>query len=345
MAGRQAGFFDVDERLERLSGLGDQLEAYAKAVDFELFRPELEAALAYADGGKGGRPPFDPIMMFKILVIQAQNNLSDERAEFLINDRLSFMRFLGLSLGDRVPDATTIWLFRERLVKAGAIKRLFDRFEQLSGDGDEGDHLGLSGGDEALVEGFEDRVVLDGDHGAHEERAADGGSAGGDEGLAAPLARLAGERCQTGQGRHLAAVERAELGQLGDERAGDRRADAGHGGQEILLLAPEGRAADGIVDLAIDVRQLLLQRLARRWMLFFIRFDARFSRCPSATIIWMICRRRAIRSAKRRGLGIGQGPDRRLASPGRTGRSPPHRSDRSSPACRVPGQRPAPAPD
>ena len=134
MAGRQAGFFDVDERLQRLSSLGDQLEAYTKAVDFELFRPELEAALAYADGAKGGRPPFDPVMMFKILVIQAQNNLSDERAEFLVNDRLSFMRFLGLSLGDRVPDATTIWLFRERLVKAGAIKRLFDRFDRAVRD-------------------------------------------------------------------------------------------------------------------------------------------------------------------------------------------------------------------
>jgi IS5 family transposase len=73
-------------------------------------------------------------MMFKILVIQAQNNLSDERAEFLINDRLSFMRFLSLSLGDRVPDATTIWLFRERLVKAGAIKRLFDRFDRAVRD-------------------------------------------------------------------------------------------------------------------------------------------------------------------------------------------------------------------
>jgi IS5 family transposase len=130
MAGRQAGFFAVDARLRRLSDLGDQLEAYAEAVDFELFRPELEAALAYADGCKGGRPPFDPVTMFKILVIQAQNNLSDERAEFLISDRLSFMRFLGLSLGDRVPDATTIWLFRERLVKAGASKRLFERFDQ-----------------------------------------------------------------------------------------------------------------------------------------------------------------------------------------------------------------------
>ena len=130
----QPGFFDVDERLRRLSDLGDQLEAYARTVDFELFRPELEAALNYADGSRGGRPPFDPVMMFKILVIQAQNGLSDERAEFLINDRLSFMRFLGLSLGDRVPDATTIWLFRERLVRAEAIKPLFDRFDRAVRD-------------------------------------------------------------------------------------------------------------------------------------------------------------------------------------------------------------------
>ena len=126
----QVGFFDVDERLERLSDLGDQLEAYAATVDFEMFRSPLEAALAYADGLKGGRPAYDAVMMFKILVIQAQNNLSDERTEFLINDRLSFMRFLGLSLGERVPDAKTIWLFRERLTRAGAIEKLFDRFDQ-----------------------------------------------------------------------------------------------------------------------------------------------------------------------------------------------------------------------
>ena len=93
------------------------------------FAPELNAALAYSDGAQGGRPPFDPVMMFKILVIQATNNLSDERTEFLINDRLSFMRFLGLGLSDRVPDARTIWLFREKLTKAGAIGPLFERFD------------------------------------------------------------------------------------------------------------------------------------------------------------------------------------------------------------------------
>lgn len=125
----QSGFFDVDDRLKRLSGLGDQLEAFGAAVDFEIFRADLVASLAYSDGAQGGRPPFDPVMMFKILVIQTANNLSDERTEFLINDRLSFMRFLGLALSDRVPDARTIWLFREKLTKAGAIQVLFDRFD------------------------------------------------------------------------------------------------------------------------------------------------------------------------------------------------------------------------
>lgn len=125
----QPGFFDIDDRLKRLSDLGDQLEAYAGAVDFEIFRADLDEALAYSDGAKGGRPPFDPVLMFKILIIQAQNNLSDDRAEFLISDRLSFMRFLGLGLSDRVPDAKTIWAFRERLTRAGAIEALFARFD------------------------------------------------------------------------------------------------------------------------------------------------------------------------------------------------------------------------
>jgi IS5 family transposase len=125
----QPGFFDVDDRLKRLSGLGDHLESFAAAVDFEMFRADLVAALDYSNGAQGGRPPFDAVMMFKILVIAAMDNLSDERTEFLINDRMSFMRFLELSLADRVPDARTIWLFREKLTKAGAIEPLFARFD------------------------------------------------------------------------------------------------------------------------------------------------------------------------------------------------------------------------
>ncbi|OAJ66207.1 transposase [Gluconobacter cerinus] len=94
-----------------------------------MFRSDLDQALAYSDGSKGGRPPFDAVLMFKILVIQTLNNLSDERTEYLLNDRLSFMRFLGLGLSDRVPDAKTVWLFRERLTQAGAIDGLFNRFD------------------------------------------------------------------------------------------------------------------------------------------------------------------------------------------------------------------------
>lgn len=127
--GKAPGFFDFDDRLKRLSDLGDQLEAFGRVVDFEIFRPGLVAALGYSTGEGGGRPPFDPVMMFKVLVIQTTNHLSDERTEFLINDRLSFMRFLGLGLDDRAPDARTIWLFREKLTKAEATKGLFARFE------------------------------------------------------------------------------------------------------------------------------------------------------------------------------------------------------------------------
>ena len=134
----QPGFFDVEDRLARLSDLGDQLDAFARVVDFEMFRPELEAALGYSDRAKGGRPPFDPVLMFKVLVIQAHNTLSDDRAEFLINDRLSFMRFLGLGLADKAPDAKTIWIFRERLTKAGAIEGLFTRFDTVTCPGNFG---------------------------------------------------------------------------------------------------------------------------------------------------------------------------------------------------------------
>ena len=102
----QAGFFDVDERLRELSAKGDDLERLVAAVDFELFRPDLARAVPRSDGSKGGRPPFDHVFMWKVLILQASHSLSDERTEFLIKDRLSFMRFLGLGLADPVPDAT-----------------------------------------------------------------------------------------------------------------------------------------------------------------------------------------------------------------------------------------------
>jgi IS5 family transposase len=72
-----------------------------------------------------GQPPFDNVLMFKILILQAMHSLSDERCEYLIKDRLSFMRFLGLGFADAVPDANTVWTFREALKKANAVDVLF----------------------------------------------------------------------------------------------------------------------------------------------------------------------------------------------------------------------------
>ena len=123
------GLFDLDRRYAALSAAGDPLERLALVVDFELFRDELKAALARSDRAKGGRPPYDAVLMFKVLVLQTLYTLSDDQTEYQIRDRLSFMRFLGLALEDRVPDAKTIWLYREQLTEAGAILRLFERFD------------------------------------------------------------------------------------------------------------------------------------------------------------------------------------------------------------------------
>ena len=96
---------------------------------FEQFRADLERAVPRGDGGKGGRPAFDHMLMFRILLLQAMQGLSDERCEYLIKDRLSFMRFLGFGLADAVPDANTIWTYREALKRAGAVQAVFARFD------------------------------------------------------------------------------------------------------------------------------------------------------------------------------------------------------------------------
>ena len=132
----QSGFFDVEDRLKQLSAKGDALERLSAVVDFELFRADLEHTVVRSDRSRGGRPPFDHVLMFKVLILQSRHNLSDERTEYLIRDRLSFMRFLGLGLADTVPDANTIWGFREALTRARiggrpAIEVLFERFDAV----------------------------------------------------------------------------------------------------------------------------------------------------------------------------------------------------------------------
>ena len=129
----QLGFFDAEKRLAALSAKGDPLEAIDRLVPWESFRADIEAvALTPEDNKKSGagRKPIDAIVMFRMLVLQALHNLSDEQVEFQVRDRLSFTRFLRLGIEDGIPDATTLWLFREKLAKAGLIEQLFDRFDR-----------------------------------------------------------------------------------------------------------------------------------------------------------------------------------------------------------------------
>jgi transposase len=125
---KQHGFFDEIDRLKELSKLGDPLERLNAYIDWEQFRETLTGALRKEPKGPGGRPPFDYVMMFKILILQRLYNISDAQAEYQIKDRLSFMRFLGLDLCDTVPDEKTIWEYRERLVQAKVLDTVFYRF-------------------------------------------------------------------------------------------------------------------------------------------------------------------------------------------------------------------------
>jgi IS5 family transposase len=130
----QRGFWDVEERLKELSAEGDPLEKLGATVDFELFRPVLTKALGGSDPSKGGRPGFDPVLKFKMLVLQALHGLSLQQTDYLVRDRLSWMRFCGLGPGDVVPDANTLWDFREALIGAKALDKLFDRLDRAIQD-------------------------------------------------------------------------------------------------------------------------------------------------------------------------------------------------------------------
>ena len=107
------GLFDYENQLEKINAHQPPLNKLDKIIDWEMFRKPIEEALYVEPKAPGGRPPFDRLMMFKILILQKYYNLSDEQTEFQIKDRLSFMQFLGLQIGDKVPDEKTIWLFKE----------------------------------------------------------------------------------------------------------------------------------------------------------------------------------------------------------------------------------------
>ena len=125
----QPGFFDLDERYQSLSRCGDPLEVLSREIPWESFRYLVKKAIRKPKKSNAVRKAFDPVMMFKIVVLESLYNLSDAQMEFQVRDRLSFMRFLGLGLDARVPDEKTIWLFKDTLAKKKVAEKLFARFD------------------------------------------------------------------------------------------------------------------------------------------------------------------------------------------------------------------------
>jgi IS5 family transposase len=125
----QPGLFDWQNRFEKLNKNGDPLLKLNTVIPWESFRETLETVRAKEKKSNAGAKPYDVVLMFKVLILQSLYNLSDEALEYQILDRISFMRFLGLRLGSRVPDAKTIWLFREQVTEAGLTGKVFRKFE------------------------------------------------------------------------------------------------------------------------------------------------------------------------------------------------------------------------
>lgn len=96
---------------------GDRLAKVARLVNWEAFRSILEPL--FKNTGEG-RPHMDVVLMTKVLVLQSWYGLADEQVERDCKDRLTFQNFLGYPLN--VPDARTIWLFKERLAEDGGKK-------------------------------------------------------------------------------------------------------------------------------------------------------------------------------------------------------------------------------
>lgn len=128
---QQLGFLDFNIRLNRIDKAGDPLTKINESIDWEIFRPTLEQARKKEKKSNAGAKGFDVVLLFKVLILQSLYNLADEAMEYQILDRYSFSRFLGLHAASKIPDATTIWRFREDLAKAGVIKILFSEFDKF----------------------------------------------------------------------------------------------------------------------------------------------------------------------------------------------------------------------
>ena len=125
------GFGRAKRRRENLETSMDRLRPLNELIPWHIFVEILEQLGNKKRKSKAGRKPLNRLLMFKLLILQQLYNLSDEQVEYQTHDRGSFRRFVGLEADAEVPDAKTIWLFRQQLMNAGLIDELFERFGQF----------------------------------------------------------------------------------------------------------------------------------------------------------------------------------------------------------------------
>ena len=119
--------FALQERYKKVSELGDKVAEFDTLIEWECFRP-LIGDLYSNTSEQGGRPNFDEILMVKLLVLQSMYGLSDPELERLANDRISFLKFLGFP--EKIPDQSTIWYFRERLIKNKKLELIWEELRR-----------------------------------------------------------------------------------------------------------------------------------------------------------------------------------------------------------------------
>ena len=114
--------FGVQLAYSHIEKLGDKLEPLQNLVDWKKFESILDRE------SSRGRPPYDSILMFKMLILQRIYGISDQELEYQVADRISFQRFLNFP--PIIPDYSTVWRFREYITELDLHDKLWNEFMQ-----------------------------------------------------------------------------------------------------------------------------------------------------------------------------------------------------------------------
>ena len=117
----------LKQQYQKVAALGDKLSRVDELINWNPFK-KIVSGVYDNTSSKGGRPNIDPIIMIKLLLLQAWYGLSDQELECQASNRIDFMRFLGFP--SKAPDYSTVWRFRERLAKTGKDKEIWDELQR-----------------------------------------------------------------------------------------------------------------------------------------------------------------------------------------------------------------------